>query len=412
MNTSESLIVRALDRQGLHSPPLDWRARLESVTEAEVEAELRAEDPGMSLQRLVRLISPAAKSLLPRMRARAQMVTEANFGRRIKLITPIYVTNFCVNKCTYCGFRVDNLDADRMRLSVEQAVEEARILAQRGFREVLLVAGEDPRFVNADYYCELVPRLLEHLDSVSVESQTLPREDYARMRAAGVEGIVIYQETYDRAVYDQVHLHGPKQDYERRLIHQEGAARAGMPRLGIGALLGLGPDWRYEIACLAVHAHALEREFPQARINFSLPRICEADMVNPADFGQVSNEEFLQIMMAMRLCFPRAGILISTREEPRFRDSLLGAGVTAIGAGVSTNPGGYSDEQRVEQGKQGSYRDAEQLVPLPRIFKDKREEVRGSTVQFEISDRRSTLEVYDSVRELGFEPVWLDASPS
>jgi len=264
---------------------------------------------------------------------------------------------------------------------VEQALNEARYLAAEGFRHILLVAGEHPRRVPVKYLEECVARLHPDWPSISLEIGPLETREYEPVVQAGAEGLVIYQETYDRHVYASMHPGGPKQDFERRLETPERAYAAGFKRLGLGALLGLAP-WRQEAISLAGHVNHLLRHCWKAQVTVSIPRLRPAagKFQPPVNVG---DRDLAKMVCALRLLFPELGIVLSTRECARFRDGLVPLGVTMMSAGSHTEPGGYTGEHCMKEGE-------------------------NATEQFEIADNRSPNEVANSLKQMGYEAVWKD----
>ncbi|MGI8537862.1 MAG: 2-iminoacetate synthase ThiH [Mycobacteriales bacterium] len=331
-----------------------------------------------SLDALPVLLSAAALARLEELAQRAREVTLQRFGRTVRLFAPLYVSNACLSSCTYCGFS-KGLDVARKTLTVEQVVSEARTLVERGFRHLLLVSGEHRIEVSADYLVACVEALAPFVPSISVETQTWSDDTYARLVAAGLEGVVHYQETYDRDRYAQTHLAGWKRDYDRRLASTERAAEAGVRRLGIGSLLGLSADWRADVSALARHATWLQRAYWRTEITVSLPRI-KASAAGFQPLVPVSDAEYVQALCALRLAAPEAGIVLSTREAAPLRDGLARIAVTSMSAGSSTEPGGYLTPGTAQE-------------------------------QFSISDERSPAEVAAMLEAAGYEPVWKDAFP-
>jgi 2-iminoacetate synthase len=331
-----------------------------------------------SLSGLPALLSPAAAPRLEELAQRAREVTLQRFGRAVRLFAPLYVSNACLSSCTYCGFAKDLVVA-RKTLTVDEVETEARALVERGFRHLLLVAGEHRIEVSADYLVDVLERLRGFVPSLSVETQTWSDDTYARLVGAGLEGVVHYQETYDRARYAETHLAGWKRDYDRRLSSTERAAESGVRRLGIGALLGLAADWRADVLAVAEHAVWLQREYWRTEVTVSLPRI------KPSASGfqplvPVSDADYVQALAALRLVAPEAGIVLSTREPAALRDGLVRIAVTSMSAGSSTEPGGYSTPGQAQE-------------------------------QFAISDERSPAQVASMLEAAGYEPVWKDAFP-
>ena len=358
----------------------------------------------LSLDDFAHLISPAASAFLPELSARSQRLTRRRFGRVVRLFAPLYLSNECVNNCSYCGFSRDNAIL-RVTLSVEEVLREARALREQGFRNILLVAGEHPKFVSNDYLRQCVAALHQESPSVSLEVGPLETEEYRPLVAAGADGLVIYQETYDRKVYAQVHTAGPKKSFDWRLETPERAYAAGFRRLGISALYGLG-DWRYEAVCVAAHADYLLRHCWKAQLTISLPRLrpCAGEF---QPFTQFSDRELAQLVCAFRLTFPDAGLVLSTRESARMRNGLIPLGITLISAGSHTEPGGYTGagREKIHHTERGRI---VALAPTASEWQAAPEGETAATGQFEIADNRSPAEVAAMLRRLGYDPVWKD----
>ena len=346
------------------------------------------------LQRLTALLVPKSDVQLEAMAGEAEVLTRRYFGKTIRLFAPLYLSNECVNSCTYCGFSRDN-QIVRVTLRIDEVVKEARHLAAQGFRNLLLVAGEHPRFVSIDYLENCLRALRCEIPSLAFEIAPRETADYARLVSAGAEGLIVYQETYDRAAYAHVHVSGPKKDYEWRLNAPGRAYAGGFRRIGIGVLFGLS-DWRTEACALATHLETLLRTCWKAQFTISFPRLRPA-AGNFYSHYPVSDREFVQLICAFRICFPQIGIVLSTRESPTLRDALIPLGVTMMSAGSHTEPGGYTG-----QGSENLHMTV-RGKPVPTL-----DEARTATEQFEIADERSAAEVEAALRDRGFEPVWKD----
>ncbi|MEA3076414.1 MAG: 2-iminoacetate synthase, partial [Actinomycetota bacterium] len=315
------------------------RALVDSASASDVERALRRTGR-RDLSDFAALLSPAATARLEDIAAAAHETTVRRFGRTIHLFAPLYLSNECVSSCTYCGFAAGN-EIARRTLGTDELVAEAAELRARGFRHLLLVAGEHARVVSKDYLVESVRALSPSVPSLSIEVQVWDTATYRRLVEAGCDGLVVYQETYDRSTYAAVHLKGKKRNYDWRLAAPDRGASAGMRRLGIGALLGLHDDWRFEALSLATHARALVRRWWRCEVSVSLPRLRPAaGGFEPLD--PVGDRDFVQLLCALRLLLPDLGITLSTREAPALRDALLRLGVTHMSAGSHTEPGGYA----------------------------------------------------------------------
>ena len=219
---------------------------------------------------------------------------------------PCMYLNVCSNRCVYCGFNCDS-PTERCRLTIDEAMAEAEVIRAEGFTDLLLVSSEDRQHVTIDYLCELARRLRGMFSSLSIEIHQLERHEYQRLFEAGIEGVTLYQETYDPAVYRDYHLAGPKADFARRLRAFDDVGAAGMRQLGLGVLLGL-TDWRLETLTLAEHGHALIKRYWRSRVSFSFPRLRPASDVERDRFEHLMNDrELVQMILALRLCFADAG---------------------------------------------------------------------------------------------------------
>ena len=355
------------------TPVAELRRLVDSAGPVDVDRALRAAHP--TLADFAALLSAPAASRLEELAQRANRITRARFGATVRLFSPLYLSNECVSTCTYCGFSAGNRIA-RRTLDVAEVRAEAEELHRRGFRHILLVAGEHARIVSRDYLAECVAAVSPLFAQVSAEVQVWDTDTYRRLAAAGCDGIVVYQEAYDPGTYAQVHLKGKKRNYHWRLAAPDRAAEAGMRRLGVGALLGLHPDWRAEAIAVAAHAGALIRRWWRCEVQIALPRLRPAaGGYQPAD--PVDDASFAQLLCALRITLPDVGITMSTREPAALRDGLVPLGVTSMSAGSHTEPGGYAESSDAEP-------------------------------QFEISDTRSPAEVAAALRSAGFEPVWKD----
>jgi 2-iminoacetate synthase len=349
------------------------------------------------LRRFQNYLEPKTPAELEAMAAQAQRLTRQFFGKTMRLFAPLYLSNECVNICKYCGFSRDN-PILRVTLTVDQVETEARHLHAQGFRNLLIVAGEHPKFVSTDYLARCVERLRPFFPSISLEVGPMETDPYVPIVEAGAEGLVVYQETYNREAYAELHTAGPKKDFNWRLDCPERAYAAGFRRLGVGALFGLAP-WQEEASALAQHIDHLLKHCWKSYVTVSLPRLRPAagEFEPRYDFN---DRAFVQTILALRLCFPQIGIVLSTREAPEFRDALMPLGITMMSAGSHTEPGGYTgagtDEvHRTERGKR---------VELVRS----EGEHLAATEQFHIADERTPADIAEVLRTLGLEPVWKD----
>ena len=353
------------------------------------------------MERFAAMLEPKAPAQIEAMAHESRQITRRNFGRTMRLFAPLYVSNECVNNCSYCGFSRDNNAILRVTLTIDQVIREARHLLEQGFRNILLVAGEHPRFVSDGYLEECIRALRDVVPTIGIEVGPMEAPEYEQMVKAGAEGLVVYQETYDREVYEQMHTAGPKKDFDWRLACPERGYAGGFRRIGIGALFGLS-DWRLEALRLAAHLEHLHKHCWKSSFTVAFPRL------RPAAGGFKPMTDFpdwalVQTICAFRLTFPEVGIVLSTREPAPLRDALAPLGITMMSAGSHTEPGGYT----------GAGSDDLHLT-----VKGRRVELEATTGrtraegQFGIADERSPQGVAEMLRARGLDPVWKDWDPA
>jgi 2-iminoacetate synthase len=321
------------------------------------------------------LLSPPAAEFLEPMAQKAHRLTVQYFGRTIQLFIPLYISNYCTNECIYCGFNRRH-SIERRKLSLAQIESEAKAIAATGMRHLLLLTGEARSETPLAYLEQSIRLLKQYFASVAIEMFPMEQDEYHRLKAAGVDGLTLYQEVYDQARYSRLHKAGKKTDYRYRLDAPERGARAGFRMVNIGPLLGLG-EVRSEVFFSGLHAGYLTDNYLQTEISISLPRL------NPAegDFVArhcVDDRQFVQFVSALRCFLPRAGITVSTRETAEFRDHLIRLGATRFSAGSCTGVGGYADKRA------------------------------DDTPQFEITDQRSVDQVVAAIKVHGYQPVYKD----
>lgn len=320
------------------------------------------------------LLSPAARDFLEPMAQRAHDQTVAQFGKTIVLYTPMYLSNYCVNHCLYCGFNAQNSIA-RKHLDFAEVEEEARRISETGLKHILILTGESRTRASMDYLKQCVTILSRFFTSISIEIYPLETEEYRELNEVGVDAVTLYQETYNEDLYDKLHVKGPKKNYRFRLDAPERACRARMRSVNIGALLGLD-QVGHESFYTGLHAWYLQKHYPEVDISVSFPRMRpHAGSFNPDH--PVDDIGLVQAVMALRLFMPRAGITLSTRENAEFRNHILPLGVTRMSAGSTTAVGGHTQKDQ-------------------------------NTGQFDISDERSVAEMAVSLSVLGYQPVFKD----
>lgn len=319
------------------------------------------------------LLSIAAGERLYLMKKIAHELTNQYFGKARFLYAPLYITNICINGCVYCGFNKNN-SIKRKRLTMSEIESDAAYIYNQGFRHILIVTGEDVLVMNSDYLIDAIKTIRSKFSSISIEVQPLTELMYKKTVESGCDGLSLYQETYNKQVYKAVHVRGPKSNYKWRVNAPERAAKSGMKRINFGVLLGL-TDFRTDVWFAALHASYIRKKYWKTQIGFSFPRInSNAGSYHPAI--DVEDNDFMQLIFALRMVFPQAQLFLSTREQSEFRDMLLAAAVTNTSAGSKTNPGGYT--------------------------------IDDSTGQFDISDTRSPKEVVNAIKAAGYNPIYKD----
>jgi 2-iminoacetate synthase len=354
--------------------------------------------PTPLMRRLERMLLPT--NALEKMARESLQITRRHFGKTMRLFAPLYLSNECVNNCSYCGFSRDNA-IFRTTLSVDQVEREARHVYDLGFRNLLLVAGEHPKFVSDGYLQACLDRLKPMMPTLAIEVGPMEDQQYAEIVEHGAEGLIVYQETYHRPTYQTLHTAGPKKNFDWRLDCPERAYAGGFRRIGIGALFGLA-NWKYEALALAAHLEYLMKHCWKAQFTIAFPRMrpyagnyqytADPDLFLP-------DAALLQLIAAFRICFPTVGIVLSTREPAPLRDALATLGVTHMSAGAKTEPGGYT----------GAGSDDLHLTTKGRrVELTEKTGCEKATEQFQISDTRSPAEVAAMLRSKQLDPVWKD----
>ena len=312
------------------------------------------------------------------MARRAHELTLRYFGRTIQLYTPLYLSNYCDNRCVYCGFNADNA-ISRKLLSAEDLEREASLISATGLKHILVLTGESRQMSPVSYIKECIEILRKYFTSISIEIYALTENEYAELVGAGVDGLTIYQEVYDENIYAEMHPIGPKSDYRFRLDAPERGARAGIRVVNVGVLFGLD-DWRKETFLMGLHAKYLQDKFPDVEVGASIPRL-QPHAGSFISTHVVTDADIVQAILALRIFLPRLSLTISTRESARFRENILPLGITRMSAGSSTCVGGHT---------------AEAIGPGERV------------PQFEISDMRDVAGIKEMLKNRGYQPVMKD----
>lgn len=359
----------------------DWEDTIQEVTEttiSDVDRVLEKAHGSNSLlspEELGILISPAASQRLEEMAQLAKDITDRRFGKTISLYIPMYVGNACTNKCVYCGFNHDNAFI-RTVLTLEDIKRECQAIKELGpFENLLIVAGEYPSLCGPEYLGKVLETCRPYFHNLTLEVQPMKSKDYSILAEKGLNGVVCFQETYNRKAYSKYHPHGMKSHFDWRLNGFDRMGEAGLHKIGIGALLGL-ENWFGEAVMMGRHLRYLQKKYWRSRFSINFPRLRPSESGFKPNFV-VSDRDIVQLSCAFRIFDHDIDISFSTRENPSFRDAIIGLGVTSLSAGSRTEPGGYSHPKE-------------------------------SLEQFEVSDSRPPSEVADAIRQKGYDPVWKD----
>lgn len=353
----------------------DWQTVLTEInakTSADVTKALQSNK--RTLEDFKALISPAARPFLEEMAQMSSRITKKRFGNTMQLYTPMYLSNECHNICTYCGFSLTN-KIKRRTLTDAEILKEIKFLKSKGYDHLLLVTGEANKTVGVAYIENAIKLAKPYFSNITMEVQPLAQEEYERLMKAGLYAVLVYQETYCKEEYKKHHPKGKKSNFEYRLETPDRLGKAGVYKIGIGALFGL-EDWRADSFFTALHLKYLQKRYWKTKYSISFPRL------RPFSGGlepkvEMTDKDLVQLICAYRLLDEDVELSLSTRESPLFRNNVAQLGITSMSAESKTNPGGYSVEPQ-------------------------------SLEQFEISDERSTNEIYKMLTETGLEVVWKD----
>lgn len=360
-----------------HLTNISWEQtteRIYSKSEADVVRALSR--PRCDIEDFMALISPAAEPFLEQMAQLSRRYTEQRFGKTISLFIPLYLTNSCTNSCLYCSFHISNPVA-RTILTQQQIIDEFNAIKQLGeFENILLVTGENPAKAGVEYLSEAIRAAKKFFTSIKIEVMPLSAQEYAQLKRCGLNGVICFQETYNRSRYKIYHPRGPKSNFEWRVDAPDRMGQANLHSIGMGVLIGL-EDWRTDTTMLAHHLRYLQRHYWRSRYSVNFPRLRPAENGGFQPNIVISDRELAQLTFAFRIFDHDVDISYSTRESSHFRDNMATLGVTTMSAQSKTEPGGYA-----------TYPEALE--------------------QFAISDNRTALELFTRLRELGREPIWKD----
>ena len=317
----------------------------------------------------------------------ARDIKERIYGKRIVFFAPLYISNYCVNGCTYCGYHRGNDAITRRRLNAEEVGLEVVALEEMGHKRLALEVGEDPQNCPIEYVLEMIKTIYSvkekkgSIRRVNVNIAATTVEEYRKLKEVGIGTYILFQETYHRGTYGAVHPSGPKRDYDWHTLAMDRAMEGGIDDVGFGVLFGLY-DHKYEVLAMLFHALHLEERFGVGPHTISFPRIRPAAGVDVSTFPHlVHDEEFKKLVAIVRLAVPYTGMILSTRETAAFRDEVVAVGISQLSAGSCTGIGGYHEE--IANSSQ--------------------------TQQFQIEDHRSTDEMLRSVCAGGYVPSFCTA---
>ena len=294
------------------------------------------------------------------------------YGNRIVLFAPLYLSNYCINGCVYCPYHAKNRSIPRKKLTQEEIAEEVRALIRTGHKRLAVEAGEDPVHNPLEYILDSIKTIYSvreggnSIRRVNVNIAATDVESYRRLKNAGIGTYILFQETYNRKKYEELHPTGPKSDYAWHTEAMDRAQEGGCDDVGVGVLFGLG-GYRYELTALLMHAEHLEARFGVGPHTISMPRICPADDVSLDSFPDALPDAiFRKIVAVLRVAVPYTGMIISTRESARMREQLLHCGVSQISGGSRTSVGGYTTEERHDETAQFDVSDTRPLDDVVR----------------------------------------------
>ena len=329
-----------------------------------------------SLEHITSILNDQSPGSVEQLAQQATTLTRQYFGRTIALYAPLYISNYCSSHCTYCGFNSHH-KINRLKLTPQQINQEAKQIADMGIEDLLILTGESYEATPLSYLKESVETCKKYFPSISMEIHPLEEDDYRELFHAGVDGITVYQETYDPTRYKEVHLAGKKSDYDFRYNTPERIALAGIRRISLGVLLGLTP-LAEDLFSLFTHLRFMEQNYPGVEYSISFPRLRK---IKGRDFAicDVTDIDFIKAICMTRIFFPRVGINLSTRETESLRNNAMEIGITRISAASNTAVGGYSLKNSNDQNP-----------------------------QFDIADERSVKDMILFLKSQNFDPVLTD----
>ena len=319
--------------------------------------------------------------------ALAEQIKKDFYGNRIVLFAPLYLSNYCVNGCVYCPYHFKNKHIPRKKLTQEEVRNEVIALQDMGHKRLALETGEDPVNNPIEYVLECIKTIysIKHKNGairrVNVNIAATTVENYRKLKEAGIGTYILFQETYHKENYENLHPTGPKHNYAYHTEAMDRAMQGGIDDVGLGVLFGLSL-YRYEFAALLMHAEHLEAAFGVGPHTISVPRIRHADDIDPAAFdNSIDDDTFAKIVACIRVAVPYTGMIVSTRESKATRERVLHLGISQISGGSRTSVGGYAEEEPEDE----------------------------SSAQFDVIDNRTLDQVMNWLMKIGYIPSFCTA---
>lgn len=357
---------------------LSWEEtslRISSMTDADVRLALTKEH--CTVDDFMALISPAATPYLETMARMSRRYTEERFGRTMSMFIPLYLSNSCTNSCVYCGFHRSN-PMPRTILTETEIIEEYKAIKRLGpFENLLLVTGENPARVGVPYLARALDLAKPYFSNLKIEVMPLKAEEYRELIQHGLNGVICFQETYNKTHYNLYHPQGMKARFDWRVNAPDRMGQAGVHSIGMGVLIGLEKEWRTDVTMMAHHLRYLQKHYWRTKYSINFPRMRPAENGGFQPNVILTDKELAQLTFAMRIFDHDVDISYSTRETPQFRNHMATLGVTTMSAASQTEPGGYATHPQALE-------------------------------QFSVNDDRTVDEVQAALCSLGREPVWKD----
>ena len=356
---------------------------LELIEEILAKAEKRE---GLGYRDASVLLACDDETILKRVYALAEQIKLDFYGNRIVMFAPLYLSNYCINGCIYCPYHMKNKHIARKKLTQEEVAAEVIALQDMGHKRLALEAGEDPVNNPIEYILECINTIysIKHKNGairrVNVNIAATTVENYRKLKDAGIGTYILFQETYHKESYEELHPTGPKHNYAYHTEAMDRAMEGGIDDVGLGVLFGL-ERYKYEFAGLLMHAEHLEAVHGVGPHTISVPRIKRADDIDPSTFANgIDDETFAKLVALIRIAVPYTGMIVSTRESQEVREKVLKLGISQISGGSRTSVGGYTEEERPTD-----------------------------TEQFDVSDQRTLDEVVHWLMDLGYIPSFCTA---